>query len=142
MIERRESISHMPGLIRNKRNSCPTGRWERERKGMVCQGLCLVAFPNTGLNFPPRRSPANPTLLYEHKRRELTLPVQETQVGTDGLESLMLKVQKPPLEATTAIWVRPRASPLLSGGVFAIERCRLQSGEARECKFGTPLHIP
>jgi hypothetical protein len=43
----------MPGLIRNKRNSCPTGRWERERKGMVCQGLCLVAFPNTGLNFPP-----------------------------------------------------------------------------------------
>jgi len=41
-------------------------------------------------------------------------------MGADELESLMLKVQKAPLEATTAIRVRPRASPLLSGGGYVL----------------------
>ena len=93
MIGGRESISHMPGLIRTKSNCAPrAGGRGKERE--CCQGLWGSGLPqHRGLNFP-RLSSANPkskpTLPYEHKRREFTLPSRW---------ALLLKVQKTPLEA-------------------------------------------
>lgn len=41
-------------------------------------------------------------------------------MGTDELESLYAQSAKAPLEAATATRVRPRASPLLSGGGYIL----------------------